>query len=516
MPKIDLKKFNPEIKLPKLSLPKISLRKKSDPEIKDSQQNKTDKPAKKSRSLSPKSSKKKIAPIGVAIYADALYCTFPNESEHKRIPLEAGCVHNGAIRDFELLSKALKSLLEFVPPKTPVVIGLPPNDVMMRPIAFPEMSDSDLKSTIDLNFEEYFPFTRDEAVLDFARIDLPSNNPNILQQIHVLIATARRSCIEQVLKITQEVGMKLEAIEPLNTALLRVMPEAQENLCMIVDVNEFFTSMTVSWNGEGIFFRTSNRSKDLEATVTDILNTAQFSENQYRGFFIQKIIVTGNEEFANRIIPYLENRAEVVSLPSDYASSDGLAIRDSKGIYIDLRSRDYLALQKRKNSFNINRVAILALITTLVFALIVSVVLSILKANKLNVALDSERDFISNLQNQVRDLERENDYLHSQQRGILQILNFKREDLPVLEVMNALEANTGVGIEFRSINFGKDRSGCVATLEATAEDEELIIAMTEGLTHSGIFRNITMPSSQKLESDKINFTLILNIEDLMR
>lgn len=510
MPKFDLKKFNPEIKLPK-----FSLRKKSDPKPQDSQQPKPDKAAKKSRSLSPKSSKK-IAPVGVAIYADALYCTLPNESEHKRIPLEAGCIQNGSIRDFELLGKAFKELLEITRPKTPVVIGLPPSDVMMRPVAFPEMSDADLKSTIDLNFEEYFPFARDEAVLDFARINIPSNNPNISQQIHVLIATARRSSIEQLLKITQDASLKLEAIEPSNIALLRMMPEVQENLCMVVDVNEFFTSMTVSWNGEGIFFRTSNRANDLEATITDILNTAQFSENQYRGFFIQKIIITGNEEISSRIIQNLETRAELVNFPSDYVSSDGLAIRNSKGVYIDLRPRDYLALQKRKNSFNINRVAAIALITVLGFALIVSVVLSILKANKLNVALDSERDFISSLQNQIRELERENDYLHSQQRNIVQILNFKREDLPVLEVMNALEANTGVGIEFRSINFGKDRSGCVATLEATAEDEELIIAMTEGLTHSGIFRNITMPNSQKLESDKINFTLILNIEDLMR
>ena len=88
--------------------------------------------------------------------------------------------------------------------------------------------------------------------------------------------------------------------------------------------------------------------------------------------------------------------------------------------------------------------------------------------------------------------------------------------MPVLEVMNALEANTGVGIEFRAINFGKDKSGVVATLEAVSENEDLIISMTEGLSRSGIFKSIIMPGSNKGENEKVNFTLILNIADIAR
>lgn len=453
---------------------------------------------------------------GIAIYADALHCTIPSENRHEVIPLEMGCIQNSSIRDFTLLEKAFKQLAELV--KIPVVIGLPPGDVMMRPVAFPDMNNDDLKSTIDLNFEEYFPFSRDEAVLDFTKINIPSNPnlQNISQQIHVLIAAARRSCIEEILKIIESSGLKLEAIEPYNLAILRAIPESQNDLCLVADVNEFFTSITIAWNGEGIFFRASNRGNDLDSVTTDILNTAQFTENQYRGFNIKMIILTGNEILSSRLAETLGNRAQIINLPSEFASSDGLSKRNDNGIYIDLRPRAYLELQKRLHSFNINRVASILFTGVFIFSSSASIALSLIKANKISEAIEIEHDFIDNLQGQLNALEQYNDSLHAQENDVVHVLNFVKDDIPVLEVMNVLEANTGVGIEFRAINFGKDKSGVVATLEAVSENEDLIIAMTEGLSRSGIFKSIIMPGSNKGENEKVNFTLILNIADIAR
>ena len=484
----------------KLELPTLSLRKKTDSQKTKSQNTNVN----------------KSSTAGIAIYADALYCTLPNEKKQEIIPLEAGCIQNSTIRDFTLLENAFKKLSSLT--KSPVVIGLPPGDIIMRPVAFPEMNQDDLKSTIDLNFEEYFPFSREEAVLDFTKINIPSNPniPNVSNRIHVLIAASRRSCIEGILNTTSNAGLKLEAIEPCNIASLRVIPESHEDLCLVADVNEYFASVTVSWDGECIFFRASNRGNDIDALTNEILNTAQFAENQYRGFTIKKIILTGKEFLTSGLFQFLETRAEVLNMPSDFISSDGLSKRDSKGIYIDLRPRAYLALQKRLHSFNINRVALMTLTGAFFILSGSSIALSLLKANKVSQTIQLQRDFINSLQNQLNALQNQNGFLHAQQNNVVQVLDFVRDDMPVLEVLSTLEANTGVGIEFRSINFGRDKSGFVATLEAVAENEDLIISMTDNLSQSDLFKNIIMPGSTKNENEKINFSLILNIADIMR
>ena len=211
----------------------------------------------------------------LAIHDDFIYFIEIDEENNPirnfTVPLEDGCIINGQIRNFEMLQSAFMSLRrETGKINSPVSIGLPEGETIIRFPTFPDMTIEDIRGTLDLNFQEYFPYPRQEAVFDTIKIKTP-NDAN-REDITVLAAAAKKQTVDKILEAAHNAGIPPGPVEPMNFAMIRSISEAHEGLCVLADPHNIVTV----WQGCGIFFRTGN-NKD---NVQDILNTIQFVETQ--------------------------------------------------------------------------------------------------------------------------------------------------------------------------------------------------------------------------------------------
>ncbi|MBQ6112042.1 MAG: pilus assembly protein PilM, partial [Synergistaceae bacterium] len=226
---------------------------------------------------------------GLAIHDDALYFQELDDDEKPvrsiNIPLEEGCVVNGSIRNLDMLESAFEKLHnEAGKINEPVSIGIPSHDAVIRPLTFPRMSLDDVKSTLNLNFDEYFPFSGSEAVFDALIIKTPNDSEDS-DNITVLTAAAKISLIERLLDISRKTNIPAGAVEPLIFAMTRTAPEAQEGLSVFASSHAIVTT----WNGDGIYFRAANNTRGIQ----DITSTVQYIENQYRRVRVSHLVLAG-------------------------------------------------------------------------------------------------------------------------------------------------------------------------------------------------------------------------------
>ena len=209
---------------------------------------------------------------GLAIHNDCLRFIEIDEERNiikqETVPLAEGCIVNSTIKDFSLLESAFAQLYKLIGRlREPVTIGLPGGDTIIRLMNIPNMSMDDVRGTIDLNFEEYFPYPRPDAVFDTIRVMTPAD-VHERDEITIMAVSAKRDMIERLLDLARKCGLPAGAVEPLNFAMLRAIPEAQEGLSLFADP----TSIVALYNGNGIFYRAANNLNGAH----DILNTMQF------------------------------------------------------------------------------------------------------------------------------------------------------------------------------------------------------------------------------------------------
>ena len=440
---------------------------------------------------------------GIAIRNDGLgYIEIDENGEdirHIRIPLEEGCMSNNSMKNFKMLERGFKQLIkETGKISVPVVIGIPSGDVIIRPLNFPTMSLDDIKSSLALNLEESFPFPSSEAIFDTIIIETPTSNRTV-DTVSVLAAAVRRNYIDQLIEIAGKLGIIVKAIEPANFAMLRAIPEDREGLCIFADRHNIVTT----WEGHGIFFRTADNSNSFG----DIRNTLQFVETQYKRVKLSKLILADvNVNITSG------TDIEIVNFSSQFYKARGLAMRDPDDEYImDLRPAEYIAFEKRKNSMNPNRIALILLMSGFGILSLGTILFANSRARILTRAIDHNRELISELQEHRMELMKNNTSLSQNKSQTEQVLNFLRGDIPILEVLNSIEANAGTGIKLNNADFTAGGTGFVVNITGTASDAESLESLSEGLKQSGLFESVVIPGTSQVKN-LVNFSLILNIK----
>jgi hypothetical protein len=112
------------------------------------------------------------------------------------------------------------------------------------------------------------------------------------------------------------------------------------------------------------------------------------------------------------------------------------------------------------------------------------------------------------LQKQVSDLQ-------AREKVFSQTLQIMQDDMPSLEVLNALESNMdGLGMGFNTLRFnlgrgtGANKEPDVVEVTGMATTDKQIIDYADRLRASGVFRDVFLPSTVRSEqSGMINFTL---------
>ena len=440
---------------------------------------------------------------GLAIHDDFLHFIELDEnnevSRKASAALPDGCVVNGSIKDFHLLEEGFKSLQKKTGKlRQPVTIGLPAGDtIIRRPITFPKMSIEDIRSTIDLNFEEYFT-SRTDTIFDAAIIKTPSESDD---KVSVLAATAKKSLVDKILETAKKADIPAGAVEPMNFAMLRAIPDIKEGLCLFADKH----NIIATWEGFGIFFRTVNSLNNFQ----DILNTIQFIGTQYRNVQVYKIALAGVDF-------QLDDDAGIIRIEDPYYAAFGLAVREGHEYGLDLRPSEYIELERRRYSFNPNRLILWGLLAGFLMTSAGTISYAFMTIHKLSGEIEGMRDNVSEMTIRRHALEQANSQLENQRRHTEKILDFLKGDIPVLEILNALEVNQTNGIKYDNADFTIGPLGGVnVVVDGKAKSDKDIITMTEGLKEGGLFDSVMLPVSQKDQLQRKVFKLVLRVKDVM-
>ena len=445
---------------------------------------------------------------GLAIHDEAIYYVELDEDSNPtkkiKIPLAENCVVNGRVKNNSLLENAFEELHEQIgKPREPIGVGLPAGEVIIKFLNFPKMTIDDIRGTMDLNFEEHFNFPRNEAVFDVIEIKTPADLVE-RDEITVLAAAARRVTVEQILDAMWKAGLPAGGVEPLNFAMLHSIPEAQEGLCIFADLN----SIIAIWEGVGIYFRSANNANGMQ----DILNTIQFLKSQYRHAKVERII-TYRLDF--QINTNQNSGIDFVNVLDEFYSAEGVALRNVQGVQsLDMRPMEFIELEKRRYRFNINRLILWVLMLGFIMFSVGTIAFTFSCMQSLSYEIEIMRESADDLTRQRMELAAENSRLEKQKEKIERVLDFIKSDIPVLEVMEELEMNTEEGIKFDHADFIRgNMGGITVNLDGKAEDEKLVLSMTEGLKDSKLFSSVSLPVSQKDMTGRVVFKLILTVRN---
>ncbi len=443
---------------------------------------------------------------GLAIHDDFIYFVELDEdgqvSRKASAAIPEGCVVNGSIKDFKKLEDAFKSLQKKTGKiRQPVTIGLPSGDtVIRRPLSFPRMSIEDIRSTIDLNFEEYFT-SRTDTVFDAVIIKTPTDSSD-KDKVSVLAATAKKSLVDKILEIAKRTGIPPGAIEPMNFAMLRAIPDAKEGLCIFADNHDIIAT----WEGHGIFFRTVGKKSSFQ----DVLNTIQFIGTQYRRVQVNNIILAAVDFQLSEDV-----RASVISFDDPFYAAMGLALREGSEDGLDLRPSEYIELERRRYSFNPNRLILWGLLAGFLMMSAGTISYAFITFHDMKEKIDLMQDTINSQTLRRQELQNENAKLEKVRQNTEKLLDFMKGDMPVLEVLSAIEVNITDGIKYDNADFTKGPLGGVnVVVDGKARSDKDILTMSQGMKDSGIFDSVMIPFSQKDQLQRKVFKMILRVKDL--
>lgn len=453
----------------------------------------------------PEAQVKKSNAAGLSIYGEKLYFVELNPDgeliQKLTVPLQEGCIVNNAIANFELLEMGFAQVYKASGKlKEPVNIGIPQGDAIIRILNMPRMAIEDIRGTVDLNFEEYFPFSRLDAVFDVLNVRLPSNYDD-KDEIPILAVAVHRQTVERILDCARLAGFEVEAIEPTQFAMLRAIPAVKSGLSVFADQQ----SIIATWDGNGIMFRPENNLNGVQG----ILNTIQFLGTQYRGVDVSSLIIAGLDLQLNR-----NAGINIVNLEEAFFTAEGLAIREQENTtQIDLRPMEYVELERRRHTLSLTKIAAAVLLVAFFGSSIWTIYYGLTQTEDLKGQIEVLREANSEFIQRRAELTRANSQLEQQRRNSEKILNFFKGNIPALEVMNALEANSGEGIKFTDADFSLASNGDITvTVNGRAEQENMVMVLSEGLQRSKVFENVTVPISRKDFTGGMMFRLVLKVK----
>jgi type IV pilus assembly protein PilM len=106
-----------------------------------------------------------------------------------------------------------------------VAVGLDENNVFMRVIKLPAMSDKELEGSIKFEAEQYIPVPINDVNLSFQRLDFDYKDKS---KIDVQIVAARKTVLSKYVGVLRGAGLVTRTIEPETIALGRLFGDTKD------------------------------------------------------------------------------------------------------------------------------------------------------------------------------------------------------------------------------------------------------------------------------------------------
>ena len=178
-----------------------------------------------------------------------------------QVPLPAGAVENGEVREVEAVSEALRELWTRGGFKSRKVwMGVGNQRVVVREIALPTMPEKELRQSLGFQVQEFIPMPVDEAVLDYHLIEEIEVDGR--QMLRLLLVAAQKAMVDTL--VTSATNAKLEpmGLDLVPFAMVRAvgatgagMELEQSGGEAVVDVGAHVTNIVVHAAGETRFVR---------------------------------------------------------------------------------------------------------------------------------------------------------------------------------------------------------------------------------------------------------------------
>lgn len=177
-------------------------------------------------------------------------------------PVPEDVVIDGQIVDTPTMSELIQSTLADNNIKTKrIATAIPGREAVTRLIAVPaELNEEELKDYMDAEAGLYLPFSREEADVDYQKLDLFVDEDGI-EKVQVLLVATRKEVTDTYLDTFEQAGLQVDILEVSNFALIRTLKNQLEQFssneaAILADIEFDSTELAIVVNGVPQFNRT--------------------------------------------------------------------------------------------------------------------------------------------------------------------------------------------------------------------------------------------------------------------
>ncbi len=178
-----------------------------------------------------------------------------------QVPLAAGAVENGEVREPDVVAEALRELWKRSGIKSKrVYLGVGNQRVVVREVSLPWLPEKELRASLGFQVQEFIPMSVDEAVLDFDTLgEIEQEGRRMLR---ILLVAAQRLMVSAAVQAAQAAKLDPGGVDLNPFALVRAVGTSDEGLDLetggdeaVVDVGAHVTNICVHDRGVTRFVR---------------------------------------------------------------------------------------------------------------------------------------------------------------------------------------------------------------------------------------------------------------------
>jgi type IV pilus assembly protein PilM len=219
-----------------------------------------------------------------------------------QVPLPAGAVDNGEVREPEAVSEALREVWSsggFKSRNRKVWLGVGNQRLVVREIALPYLPEKELRSSLGFQVQEFIPMPVEDAVLDFDALD--EFEADGRQMIRILLVAAQRAMVDQVVQAALAAKLEPVGLDLVPFALVRAIGTSDAGMDLegdgdeaIIDIGAHITNIVVHARGRTRFVRIlPSGGRDVTLAIARGLGVdPEIAERLKRGEDVGEIAVT--------------------------------------------------------------------------------------------------------------------------------------------------------------------------------------------------------------------------------
>lgn len=177
-------------------------------------------------------------------------------------PIDRDWIVDGNVENFDQVAQALRRAVKLSGTRNRLAaMALPASAVITRKVILPAgLADRDLEVQVEIEANQYIPFSLDEVSLDFCVIGPAPASPG---EVEVLIAASRREKVQDRQGLAEAAGLKLQVVDVESYAarlaagrLVETLPLGRPDpLVALFEIGELTTSLQVLKGGEVAYER---------------------------------------------------------------------------------------------------------------------------------------------------------------------------------------------------------------------------------------------------------------------